>query len=316
MTKAESDAEKRVAELKKEVLQRGFNRYPSIVQSVQNLPVELYSPCVARLASGESIQTIIAFPPQIQRGHHYIPKQALLFTSTDMVHLLASIWPSQEPQVTIVRGCGLLYMRIMLLLLYGNLEIVALGSASPSHLGMEFNTMAWTPLSEPLIQILQAARAMPSAPGRETQCSPTARKAIEKLPLKFSNGVKIFGLLPGEQLEDLVFQPAAWKPCLFLLRRQISANTLLLLTTNYVTVIQEELEVGQGWILSYIPREGIAGMQSLPCGQLNELTVQLNRLGQSADFKILLKGGSAEAWRSLWIQHGGRWQDLPGSQGG
>ena len=312
MPPSKNDLEKRLAQLKQEVPTRGFERHPSVLNTVSDLPTELQSPAVTTLATSEAMQTIIAFPPQIHRGWHYVPKQALLFAPTDVIHLLASIWPDQEPQVTYLKGYGLMYMKVTLLLLYGFLEIVAQGYSSPTRLGMEFNTVAWDRLSPPLRQLLQATKATPGAPTDKTTYSPTAQHALEKLPLKFSNGVKIYGLLPGEELEELVFQPGTWKRWLLVFRRPISANTLLLLTSNYVVVIQEELEVAQGWIVSYVPRNSIIGMQNRPRSLWNELTVQLKRGDQTAEYKLLLKNEAAQCWRVRWIQHGGQWQDLPG----
>jgi hypothetical protein len=136
------------------------------------------------------------------------------------------------------------------------------------------------------------------------------QQALENLPLKFSNGVKIYGLLPGEELKDLVFQPGTWKRWLLLFQRPVSANTLLLLTSNYVVVIQEELHVKQGWVFSYIPRSSIFGMQSQPRGPWSELTVELRRGDQTAEYKLLLNSAAVEAWRARWTQHGGHWRDL------
>lgn len=151
---------------------------------------------------------------------------------------------------------------------------------------------------------------MPGAWTDEITSSPTAQQAVEKLTLKFSNGLRIYGLLPGEKLEDLVFQPGDWKRWLFLFRRPVLANTLLLLSSNYTVVIREELEVAQGWIISYIPRSSIVGIQNQPRSLWKELTVQLNRGDQTAEYKLRLTDEAAQAWREQWIQHGGQWQDL------
>jgi hypothetical protein len=311
MTTSAHDEENRLAQLKQEVAARGFERHPSVLKSISDLAPELQSPAVAALAAGEALQTIISFPPQIQRGRHYVPKQALLFTSTRVIHLLASIWPDREPQVTHINGSGLMYMSVTLLLLYGFLEIVAQGQDSLARLGLEFNTVAWDQLSKPLRQLLQATAATPRIRSDKTSDSPSAQQAFGTLPLKFSNGVKLYGLLPGEEFEELVFQPGTWKRWLLLFRRQVTANLLLLLTSSYVVVIREELNVAQGWIISYIPRNCIVGMQGQPCGLWNELSIQLERKDQSVDYKLLLKSEAVEAWRSQWKRHGGTWQDLP-----
>jgi hypothetical protein len=311
MITSETNLEERLAQLKREVPTRGFERHPLVLKHVSELPAELQSPAVSSLVASDDIETIIAFPPQIHRGWHYVPKQALLFTPADVIHLQASIWPNQQPQTTYVRGSGLMYMRVTLLLLYGFLEIVAQGDTSPTQLSVEFNTVAWYQLSRPLRQLLQATKAASSAPTDETTYTPAMRQAVENLPLKFSNGVKIYGLLPGEELKDLVFQPGIWKRWLLVSRRPVLANTLLLLTSNYVVVIQEDLTVKQGWIISYIPRNSIFGMQSQLRGLWNELTLQLKQGEQTAEYKLLLENEAVQAWRVRWIQSGGQWQDLP-----
>lgn len=313
MVRSNQDREKRLAELKKEVTKRGFDRHASILQHASELPTELQSPAVMALATGNSIQKIIAFPAQIQRGWHYVPKQALLFTPTDVIHLVASIWPGEDAQVTCLAGCGLMYLKATLLLLYGFLEIVSQGHDSPVQLGMEFNTVAWPCLSAPLRTLLQRTQPQASSNlyGEAVTGSPMMKHASDELPLKFSNGIKIYGLLPGEALEEFVFQPRTWKPWLYFFRRPFSPNTLLLLTTNYVVVIDEDLEVEQGWILSYIPRNIITGIQSQACGLWNELSVQLKRGDQSVNYKLMLKNEFAEAWRTRWIEHGGQWRALP-----
>jgi hypothetical protein len=290
-------------------MKRGFDRHASTLKKLSELPAELQSPAVSELAAREPIQSIIAFPQQIQRGSHYVPKQALLFTATGVIHLVASIWPDQAPQVKYLNGCGLMYMKVTLLLLYGLLEIVAQGVNSPIRHSLEFNTVSWYCLWSRLQQLLQAPKTAPLVVDK-TCCSSTAQPPIEKLPLKFFNGVKIYGLLPGEEVEALAFQAGTWKRWRYFFRRPMTADTLLMLTTNYMVVIQEDLNVKQGWILSYIPRDCITGIQNQPYDGWNELSVQLKRGHQSVNYSLRLVGETAEAWRKLWLQHGGQWQEI------
>ncbi len=303
--------EKRLAELKKGVPRRGFERHASILKNVLDLPIELRSTAVIALAEHENIQAIIMFPQQIQRGWEYVPKQALLFTATGVTHLLASIWPGQEPQITSLKGCDLMYMKVKLVLLYGFLEIMAQGENAPMHLGMEFNTVSWHHLWKPLRQLLQATQPAPISPVGQETSSPAFEYALRELPLKFSNGLQLYGLLPGEELEEVVFQPGTWNRWLYLFRRPVSANTMLLLTSHYMVVVSEEVDVKQGWIVSYIPRNNIIRMQSQLSGLWNELSVQLKRGEQLIDYKLTLKNASVEEWRERWVQHGGEWNDLP-----
>jgi hypothetical protein len=310
MTTTINKVETRLSQLRKEVPSRGIERHPMILKNISELYKELQSPAVTALATEKNIQTIVAFPPQIHHGWTYVPKQALLFTSKDVIHLLASIWPDQEPQLTALNGCDLLYMDVTMILLYGFLEIVANGPNSPTRLNVEFNTVAWYQLSKLLRRLLQVTKATPNEPTDKTSFSPTVTQALEKLPFKFSNGLRIHGLLPGEELEDLVFQTGIWEYRFLVIRKAISANTLLLLTSNFVVVIREKLGFQYGWIVTYIPRENIIGIQNQVSGPFNELTINLKRGEQTTEYKLTLMNEAAQDWRARWIEHGFLWQDV------
>jgi hypothetical protein len=311
MASSTKTQEKRLAELKKEVTKRGFDRHPSILKTISELPCELQSPSIAALGQSEPIQTVISFPPQIQRGWHYVPKQALLFTPTNIIHVLASIWPDQEPQVTCIPACSVLYVNVSLILLYGYLEIVARGQDVPMNLGMEFNTVAWDYcLSAPLRGFLQATRALTSLPIDKPAYSSTAREAVDQLPIKFFNGVRLYGLLPNEELQEILFQPRMWKRWLHFFQSPLSPNILLMLTSNYVVVIQEELNVEQGWLLTYVPRSTILEIQNQQERPWNTLSFQLKQGDQCAQYELKrLKRETVDSWHQQWSQHGGRWLD-------
>ncbi len=311
MINSKNDLDQRLTQLRREVLVRGYDRHPSLLHNVSGLPVELQSPAVTNLVSAKALETIIAFPAQIQHGWKFVPKQALLFTTTEVIHLLASIWPDQEPQITSVNGRDLMYMRVSLLLLYGFLEIVAQGADMPTQINIEFNTVAWYRISQPLEKILLASKGTPCKQFENIIISANIRQDIKKLPFKFSNSVYMYGQLPGEELEELVFQPAINKRWLILGRRPLISNTVLLLTTNFMMVIQEDPHVKLGWIITYIPRSNITRLHNQPCRLWNELTIQLDREEQTKEYKLLLKDEITQAWREKWIGHSGQWIDLP-----
>ena len=310
MTETDTDLNKRVTFLKREVLARGFDRHPSLLKSITDLPAELKSPAVTALAENEPIQKIIFFPQQIQRGWSYVPKQALIFTNSGVIHILASIWPDEEPQVTRLGKADLMYLKVTLILLYGFLEIIAVGHSSPVQLGVEFNAVYWD-LFAPWLRGLLKAPDDRSAPGKDDfTFSPTLKQEIEALPLKFSNGLRIHGMLPGENLEEIVFQPGTWKRRLLFFRKQVAADTLILLTTNFMVILQEEVGVKQGWIVSYLRRESIQGILEQPHELWSELTIMLKLSDQAADYALLLPIEAARKWRAVWEKHGGSWQEI------
>jgi hypothetical protein len=206
-------------------------------------------------------------------------------------------------------------MKVSLLLLYGFLEIVGCGPDSPIRLSMEFNTVAWDKLAAPVRRLLKECRPQLLSPLQGSVYSPEAQSAAHKLPIKFSNGISIHGLLPGERLEDLVFQPGIKERLLLLFNHAVLANTLVLLTDHFVVVIQEELKVAQGWIVSYIPRQNITAIQCCSSGQWNDLTFKLSSSGQSAEYNLRLDDPAAQSWKSAWTHQGGLWQDFSSPQG-
>lgn len=301
--------EKRLAELKQAVPRRGIDRHAYKLEAASDLPADLQSPALALLAGRAAMEPVIVFPPQIQRGWQYVPRQALLFTPTGLTHVLASIWPDQGPRVTFLDRGSLMYLKASLLLLYGYLEIVGRGQDAPIRIGVEFNTVAWGFLSSPVRQFLKADETASRVPIDPLAVSPDTRRALAELPLKFANGSKLYGLLPGEQLDALLFQTGVSNRWLDLLRQPVTADTLLLLTTHYLVVIQEDSRARQGWILSYFPRNCICEIRSRYYGLWRELSIQLERGGQSAICRLPLAPEAAEAWHRQWVQHGGQWQE-------
>ncbi len=309
--KSELDLEKRLTQLRREVLARGYDRYPSLLYNISDLHAELQSPSLINMVGSTAIETSFAFPAQIHHGWKYIPKQALLFTPTDVIHILASIWPDQPPQITSISRSDFMCMRVSLLLLNGLLEIFAHRNDTPAQIAIEFNTVAWNRMSQPLEQFLQAPKCTPGIPSEYHTFSASIQQDIKKLPLKFSNGVYLYGQLPEDDVEELVFQPAIKKQWLIFDRRPLISNTLLILTTNFFIVIQEDPHVKLGWIITYIPRGNITRIYNQPCSLWNEITVELKRENQTKEFRFLLKNETTLEWRERWKGNNGQWIDIP-----
>jgi hypothetical protein len=314
MNKSQHTVQKRLAQLVKEMPTLGMKQYPCTLKSISDLPGELQSPFITSLLTDQTIQTIIVIPPQIQNMRYYVPRQALLFTNTGVVHVIASIWPDQEPQGTLIKGSSILYMKVRLLLLYGLLEVEAQESDSPVRIGVEFNTVAWEMLSQPLHRLLQTSQPNASAHADIRENAPAAQKAMDALSFKFNNGMRIYAFLPGEGLEELVFQPGVnkiWELWPFQFRKPITADTVVSLTSNFVVTLQEELGKWYGWILTFFPRNKIIGMQSRPEGLYDELVVQLGQPENCTEYRIPLGRDAIETWMARWVQQGVRWQNLP-----
>jgi hypothetical protein len=173
---------------------------------------------------------------------------------------------------------------------------------------VEFNAVFWDFLSLPIRKLLQIPET-DLALSSSMQAIPQAlQPEIEKLPLKFMNGLRIHGILPGETLENICFQPGSWERRMLVFRKLVTADTLLLLTSNYLVILQEELGVGQGWIVTYLRRNSISLIQNTPTKKWSEITINLQKEGQTTECNLLLTKGAAQRWREQWVQCGGKWQ--------
>ncbi len=60
----------------------------------------------------------------------------------------------------------------------------------------------------------------------------------------------------------------------------------MLLTTNFWVILQEEVGVKQGWIVSYIRRDSIQGILEQGHDLWSELAIKLKRSDQTADYCV------------------------------
>jgi len=88
------------------------------------------------------------------------------------------------------------------------------------------------------------------------------------------------------------------------------ASAMFLLTSHYLVVLQEDLEDTYGWIISYIPRTSIARLLNRPCGEWDELAVELTQDKQVERCEFHLQIDAARDLRECWLRHGGQWQEL------
>jgi hypothetical protein len=185
MEKTKREVENRLNQLRKEVPTRGFERYPSFVKSVSELPAELQSSNLSDLVNEKGIRSIIAFPPQIQHGWNYVQRQALIFTDNEIIHILSSIWPGHSPGVTSVNSSNLLVMKVTLLFLYGFLQVVAQGEHEITFINIEFNTVAWSILSQPLEQFLSSTPLRSSMDKENGIIDPTLEMRLPTYRISF-----------------------------------------------------------------------------------------------------------------------------------
>lgn len=277
------------------------------------MPPSLRQPAEQALEPGEPIHSIFVVPAQIfLQGWfraRYAPEQALLFTSQGVLHVQDAATPGQPASVTYLRAPELVYARLSLLLLYGQLELIGQRGDTVTRIVVEFNTVREQLLQPGLHHLVQLALSQTPALAADPAQSQSALTRLGWLPLKFSNGLYYHGLQPGEHLLGFVFQPGIWTRRWRFFPHQVSATTLLALTDRQVIILEEEKKGKQanyGWMFTFCPLTGVAGMDLKPGEIWPELQIHLGRGSEVVKRRVILEEKQARAWQKLWTQYSGQ----------
>ncbi|GAB4446463.1 MAG: hypothetical protein Fur0044_42640 [Anaerolineae bacterium] len=221
---------------------RGIETHPYLVSSLAELPSSLQVAARQALSPTEQPDHIFMVPAQSffrsWLSRRYVPPQGLLFTAQGVLHVQEAASPGEPAQATYLRGDDLLYVQLRLLLLYGRLELVGLANGALTRVVVEFNTVGFSKLQSGLRQLLPLTWG-----AAKLETSDTLDKTLselDELPLKFKNGLRLYGLQPDECLLGVIFQRSLWKRYGRVLPHQVSANTLLALTDHELVIIEEE----------------------------------------------------------------------------
>jgi hypothetical protein len=287
---------------------RGIETHPYRVNDLAELPADLQAAAQRALGPAEQPERIFLVPNQTffknWFSRRYVPQQALLFTAQGVLHVQEAESPDQPARATYLHAASLLYIQLRLLLLYGRLELVGQANDALAKVVVEFNTVGVSLLLPGLRRLMTLAweSAEPELPvGREG-----VLPEFENLPLKFKNGLRLYGLQPGECLLGLVFQPGLWERHGALFRRQVLANTLFALTDHDLVIVEEE-RTGRtnpyGWILTFCPLAGVKGFEAAPGEFWQELHLHLIRDGVAIDRHFTLARETVQAWQDLWANY-------------
>jgi hypothetical protein len=284
--------------------------HPEFIHSLDALPDTLATLARAALPSGQRSSGALLLPAEYYTrkmlAWEYVPERALIFLDGAALYVRAE-GPETAAQTVLLDSQSLLYVRSSLLLLYGLLEFKANCGPQTVDVRLEYNTVIWRALRDPLGQFV--SKTGPTRPIAQGPAVKPANEAmLATLPYKFANGVRYYSLEPGECLDAVVFQPAIWvERSLF--PRQVTPNTLFVLTDAKVVLIEESRSLpwrrkpsqGEyGWIFTFIPHDRVTGMVVTPRDGLAELRLTLEWGAAREARTLLLEPEVARRWEEAW----------------
>jgi hypothetical protein len=295
---------------------RAAGFHPYLVDTIDALPESLWGAAKTALPPGAKVVRGLVVPPDYRSegvsDSHPVPEQALIFTDSGVLYVQAGLKDEAAPSPMTIYPDTLLTLRSSHLLLYGRLELLGSVHSKPVKLDMEFNAIGWHLMDAEWRDLVgRAINVRPLTPEEERTESEHDQVLLQSVPAKFADGLRKYGLYTDETLLGTVFQPGIWSQTLALFEQQVTPNTLLALTDASALVLEEERALIRkseqyGLIITRIPRQAIADVQSAAQDSLQELIFLLARSGATAELRLLLEPDAVELWRGLWEEHAGQ----------
>lgn len=288
--------------------------HPEYVESLDSLPPSLAALTQGALLPGDAVQGALIAPAEYFSRKvlmwEYVPERALIFLPDAALYLIAE-GPDQPAKAMRIDASALLAVRSSLLLLYGLLEFKADCGLGVEEARLEYNTVVWGRLYQAFARLVDSACRAPRIPLTDAAALAANESLLATLPFKFANGLRYYALAPGEAALAAVFQPAIWRKGPFLLRRQVTPNTLLALTDRKVVLIEENRSQSwsnpaagkqseYGWIFTYIPLDRVVDMSVAPNSGLRDVTIKLEWGAASDTRGLTLELDVAGKWLKAW----------------
>lgn len=292
---------------------RASQFHPYTVDSLDDLPETLRPAALTACPQEERFVRALLVPAEYrsqgEEESRAVPEQALVFTSGGILHVQAAPEGETAPLPAYLKPESLLLLRSSHILLSGRLKLLGASHGQLAHIEMEFNAMGWRLMDAEWRDLVGKAIGLPALSAEHAEAETANNKAItEALPQKFAEGLRKYGLYTGESLLGTVFQEGVWTESLSFFNHQLTPNTLLALTNASVLILAEELALVRkseqyGLIVTRIPRQAVAAMQSVTKDSLQDITFFLSRGGVTTQRQLLLKPNAARQWLELWSRH-------------
>lgn len=291
---------------------RASEFHPHMAEALDELPHSLRAAAQAALPVSDSFVRALVVPAEYRsRGEEEsqpVPEQALIYTRAGLLHVQAALEDAATPTPTYLKPESLLLLRSSHILLHGRLKLLGADRGQLTHLELEFNAIGWRLMDAEWRDLVARAIGLPAPSEGEAADGAPAQVMPESLPAKFAEGLRKYGLHTGETLLGTVYQAGVWTQSLSFFNQQLTPNTLLALTSASVLILAEDLALVRrsdqyGLIVTRIPRQAVAAMQSVTKDSLQNITFFLSRSGVTAERELLLEAGAARRWFELWSKY-------------
>jgi hypothetical protein len=288
--------------------------HPYLVESLQDLPDRLRQLAEQALEPKDLVETIFVMPAQSlprnfggRGGMHLAPERALLFTAQGLLYVQGEAPPKKADQVVALRGDQILYARLTLILLYGQLEFYAVVGKTPKHLIVQYNTVGQDLLQPALLRFLQLSQGeqLFSAESGENHTDEYLQ-TLGQVSFKLRNGLRSYAMQPGERLLGCVYQPRMMEKVLGIFPRLVAPAAFLALTEHNILLLEDGRtnSTSYGYFITFCPRSCVKGVEASPDARWHRVLIHLQKAGITADLQVTVEEAAAKEWNQMLLDLG------------
>jgi hypothetical protein len=295
----------------------GFARrpeHPYRVASLDHLSGELQQLASQALPAAEAVSAIFVVPEQMLSrdwsgigGIHRVAAQALIFTPNGVAHAQASI-PDEAPgRAVYLRGDQLFYLRLIMVLVYGRIELYGVVDGSLLQVVVEYNSVSQELIQPELYRLLRLSW-QPGKPGDNHHLTGALLNSLELKSTKFCSGLRNYALQPDEHLSGYIFQPLIQKKKFGFSKQPLAPASLIALTDRQLILVEEGLTsaMSYGYFFTICPIENVSQIELRPNeavkanNPIQDVQFQFTRDGVTTERKLTFENPNAQAAQALW----------------
>lgn len=282
--------------------------YPYQARDLSEIPDRLRQSAYQTLPPGELAKTIFLIPGQLLAkkltgagGMHWVPEQLLVFTEQGVLHVQASKLPKEKAQANYLPGSSLLYGRVILVLLYGRMELCGVVDGFQKQIVIEYNSVSHELMQPAYLNFLRLAW-QPAVILEANNYQNMLLGRLEDQSYKFRSGLEKHCLQKDEFLQSFVFQRRMLKTYLRIFHKLIAPASLVAITDRQLILIEEGTTsaTSYGYFFTYCPRQNVVGIERRPKDRLEDICVTLRKDGSSIEHQLTQETANAEAFQALW----------------
>jgi hypothetical protein len=287
------------------------SKIPYTVNTLDELPEGLRERTLQKLEPGAEIDTIFVVPMQqlassfgVGRRTSLVPESALVFTDHGVLFVSDDGSEEKSDLSVYITHDQFSFLRLTLILLYGRLDLWGTQDNQPVKIEFVYNATGHELLQPVLHRFLH--RSWVGQKGILQPIPPENEKVLAELfqqALKFSNGLRNYGLQRNERLLGYAFQPRIVKRFLGLFPKISVPGCVAAFSENGFVLMQEGSSnaTSYGWFITICHKRLLSDVEISAGEKMSTVAIQIKAGAKTEMINLEWEHQHAEELKSLWL---------------